>query len=142
MPYAIGIGLAIVTALLCKVAGFDRDRAIYPVILIVIAWYYVLFAVMGGSDRALSLEVLVMLAFTLVAVLGFAFNLWWVAAAMAGHGVFDWFHDRLITNPGVPAWWPAFCLAIDVGLSAWLAWLLLRGRIRSTGSRAESQLAS
>jgi len=25
----------------------------------------------------------------------------------------DAFHDRITTNPGVPAWWPAFCLAYD-----------------------------
>jgi hypothetical protein len=55
MPYAIGIALAILTALLVTTAGFDRDRAVYPTLLIVIASYYVLFAVMGGSVRALSI---------------------------------------------------------------------------------------
>jgi hypothetical protein len=64
MPYAIGIALAILTALLVTTAGFDRDRAIYPTLLIVIASYYVLFAVMGGSIRAISIESAVMLGFT------------------------------------------------------------------------------
>ena len=30
-----------------------------------------------------------------------------VAIALVAHGVFDAFHADLITNPGVPAWWPA-----------------------------------
>jgi hypothetical protein len=47
-------------------------------------------------------------------------------AALAGHGVVDAVHGRLIANAGVPAWWPAWCLAYDVGAAAWLAWLLHR----------------
>ncbi len=36
--------------------------------------------------------------------------------------------DRLIVNPGVPAWWPAFCLAYDGVAATYLAFLLLRPR--------------
>jgi len=32
----------------------------------------------------------------------------------------------LLSNPGVPGWWPAFCLAYDVTAAAYLAWLLKR----------------
>lgn len=128
-PYAIGVVLALLTALFVRSVGFDRDRAVYLTLLIVIASYCVLFAFMGGSVRALSIESVVMLGFALVAVLGFTGNLWWVVAALAGHGVFDFVHSRLISNPGVPAWWRAFCLAFDVCLSAWLAALLVRRRL-------------
>jgi hypothetical protein len=40
---------------------------------------------------------------------------------MMGHGVFDSVHHWFIENPGVPHWWPGFCLAFDVILGAWLA---------------------
>ena len=54
--------------------------------------------------------------------------LWIVAAALAGHGVFDAVHGALVTNPGVPVWWPAFCLAFDVtAASAMLVLLRRRG---------------
>jgi hypothetical protein len=86
---------------------------------------------MGGSAQALGLELIMMVAFTVMAVLGFARNLWWVVAALAAHGLQDGVHDRLIANAGVPAWWPAFCLAIDVAMAAWLAALLLRGQLRA-----------
>jgi hypothetical protein len=85
--------------------------------------YYILFAVMGGSVRALILESIVMSAFVCVAVLGFRLNLWLVVGALAAHGVFDFFHGQFVINPGVPEWWPAFCLAFDVGAAAFLAWL-------------------
>jgi hypothetical protein len=131
MAYAIGIVLALLTALLARPAGFDRDRAVYPTLLIVVASYYVLFAVMGAAGHALLVESIVMIAFAFIAVIGFKLNLWLVVAALAGHGMFDFLHHRLVTNPGVPAWWPAFCLAFDVTLASFLAGHLHRGTILS-----------
>src|SRR5262249_46807163 len=92
----------------------DRDRAFYPTILVVIASYYALFAVMGGSSRALLVESAAISVFLLGAVVGFKRSLWFVVAGLAAHGVFDALHTRLITNPGVPVWWSPFCLAYDV----------------------------
>jgi hypothetical protein len=126
MGYGIGSLLAIFVSLLARSVEFDRDRAFYPTVLIVIASYYVLFAVMGGTVQALIIESSVMTAFLLVAVVGFKFNLWIVVAALVGHGVFDFFHGRIVTNAGVPEWWPAFCLAYDVCAGGCLAWLLRR----------------
>jgi hypothetical protein len=124
LPIAVGIALAIGLAVLATSSGLDRDRAYYPVVLIVIAWYYVLFAVISGSMQALLLESVVMVAFTTVAVIGFRSNLWLAAAGIAAHGVFDSVHDRLIANAGVPGWWPAFCGSIDVAIALYAAWLL------------------
>ena len=45
---------------------------------------------------------------------------------MTARGVFDALHDQVITNPGVPAWWPQFCLSYDVMAAGYLASLLLR----------------
>ena len=50
----------------------DRDRAFYPVVVIVIASYYVLFAVMSGSIHALVLDSLAGEVFLIVAGTGFA----------------------------------------------------------------------
>ena len=129
MGYAIGIVLAFGVALLGRLAGFDRDRAFYSTIAIVVASYYVLFATMAGSTHALLVESAVMAAFVSVAVIGFKRNQWLVAACLAAHGVFDVFHGSLATNAGVPQWWPPFCMAFDVAAAALLAWLLMRGRV-------------
>lgn len=124
---AIGIALGFFSFLLARLSGFDRDRAFYPTLLIVIASYYILFAVIGGSMQALLLESVVTTLFATVAIVGFRMNLWLVVAALAGHGLFDFVHGRLIANPGVPAWWPAFCLAYDLVVAAFFASLLRRG---------------
>ncbi len=106
MEYLIGLMLSLVVAGSATIAGFDRDRAFYPTVLIVIASYYVLFAVMGASGRTLLMEIVAASGFLLFAVLGFRRNLWLVVAAIVGHGIFDFVHHLLIENPGVPRWWP------------------------------------
>ena len=128
MSYLIGVVLAAVVCAFALLAGFDRDRAFYPTLLIVIATYYVLFAAMGNSASALMVESLVAGAFLMLAVAGFKKNLWLVAAALAGHGVFDFFHQEFIQNPGVPKWWPGFCLSFDALAGLFLAVLLVRRR--------------
>jgi hypothetical protein len=129
MDYAIGIALALIVACFGRVTRFDRDRAFYPTMAIIVASYYVLFAVMGGSRHTLVVESIVMIVFVVVAVIGFKFNLWLVVACLAAHGVFDAFHSLVATNPGVPQWWPAFCLTFDAGVAVFLAWLLMRSRL-------------
>jgi hypothetical protein len=127
----IGAFLAFAVGLLATATRLDRDRAFYPTVMIVIASYYVLFAVMGASTHALVLELLVGAVFLVVAVSGFKSSLWVVAFALAAHGIFDLAHGRIISNPGVPGWWPAFCLTYDIAAAAYLAWLLRSGRIRA-----------
>ena len=129
MEYVIGVALALAVSVLATAVGFDRDRAFYPVIAIVIASYYGLFAIMGGSTRTLMAESIVITGFVLISILGFKLNLWLVVAALLAHGVFDFIHAHLISNRGVPAWWPGFCLTYDVAAAGYLAWILRRSRV-------------
>jgi hypothetical protein len=126
VPYVIGIVLSVSVALFARYVGFDRDRAFYPTIMIVIAAYYVLFAVMSGSVQTVVIESVVMTVFAAAAVAGFKSSAWIVVAALAGHGAFDAVHGYVIENAGVPAWWPAWCFSYDVGAAGCLAWLIKR----------------
>jgi hypothetical protein len=127
-----GVLLALAVGLLGTFGRFDRDRAYYPVVTIVIASYYALFAVTGGATQALMLEILAGVLFAIAAVAGFRWTLWIAVGALAAHGIFDFAHAGLIDNPGVPAWWPVFCLAFDVTAAAYLAWRLRTGRLRAS----------
>jgi hypothetical protein len=135
MGAIIGIVVAVLTALLGRVVGFDRDRAFYPTMLIIVASYYVLFAAMGGSTHTLVAESAVMMVFVAAAVAAFRGPLWIAAAGLVGHGVFDLLvHARVIDNRGMPAWWPPFCAAFDIAAGVFLAWLLARARPSIVGS--------
>ena len=133
MSYLIGASLALVIGFGATKIGFDRDRAFYPAVMIVIALLYVLFAVMGGSSRALVVEGVVATAFAAAAVKGFRGSEWLVVAGLAGHGVMDFFHAHIVDNPGVPEYWPGFCGAYDVAAAAVLAWII---KTAERGSRA------
>ncbi len=134
MALLIGILLALAVGLFATGLSLDRDRAFYPVVTIVIASYYALFAVMGASTHTLVLELLVGAVFLAVAVSGFRWSLWAVVVALAAHGVFDLTHDTFIANAGVPHWWPEFCLTFDLTAAIYLAWRLNSGRIRAAVS--------
>jgi hypothetical protein len=102
MEYLIGLILSLGVAGSAAAIGFDRERAFYPTVLIVIASYYVLFAAMEASRRTLIIEIIVAGGFLLVAVLSFRKNFWLIVAALIGHGIFDFIHRFFIDNPSVP----------------------------------------
>ena len=110
LPYVVGIALSLGVAVFARAVRFDRDRAFYPTVLIVIA-----------------------------AVVGFARSGWIVVAGLAAHGVQDAVHGHIIANPGVPTWWPAWCLAYDVGAAGALAWILLREEKRRLKTTVRSR---
>src|SRR6201988_768486 len=111
MEYLIGVILTLAVAAFAFVVGFDRERAFYPTVLIVIASYYALFAVMGASKRTLVIESILAGIFVLFAVLGFKGNYWLVVAALGGHGVFYFVRHYCIDNHRVPHWCPILCSA-------------------------------
>lgn len=135
MSMLIGASLALAVGLLATWIGFDRDRAFYPAVTIVVASYYVLFAVMGGSPQSLLTECAVMAAFLVASLVGFQRTPWLIVAALAGHGVLDLVHPHLIDNPGVPRWWPGFCLAYDLVAAGYLALVLIRSQAVLRGQR-------
>jgi len=127
----VGVLLALSVGLFATAVGLDRDRAFYPVVAIVVASYYALFAVMGASTHALVIECAAGAVFVAAAVAGFRWSLWVAALALAAHGIFDFTHAAVISNPGVPNWWPEFCAAYDVTAALFLGWLLKSGRVRA-----------
>lgn len=124
MEYVLGFIIGGLVSVLASLVGLDKERGFYAVVLIVISSYYVLFAIMGGSAPTILAELLVLGAFALIAFFGFKRSPWFLVAGLSGHGIFDFFHPHLITNPGVPSWWPGFCLAYDITAASYLAWLL------------------
>ena len=128
MEYVIGVVLALAISGGASAIGMDRDRCFYPAVLMVVASYYALFAIMAGSTHALLAEAVPIVLFLLAAVVGFKKALWLVVIGLIGHGLFDLVHGHLITNPGVPVWWPGWCLSYDVTAGVYLAILLKRSK--------------
>jgi hypothetical protein len=120
MPIVVGVLLAIAIAALAKFTRFDEELSFYSTVLVIIASYYVLFAVLGGSGRALVWELVIAVVFSTVAVIGALFLPTLVGIGIIAHGLFDLVHDIIIENSGVPTWWPTFCGSLDVLLGLWV----------------------
>jgi hypothetical protein len=130
IPLTVGATLPIIVGLFATRVGLDRDRAFYPTVMIVIALLYVLFAAIGGSAETLLVETLVAALFIVGAVWGFKSSMWIVSIALASHGLMDLVHGRIISNPGVPDWWPLFCSTYDLATAAYLAMMLMSSSAR------------
>jgi pimeloyl-ACP methyl ester carboxylesterase len=140
MAYLVGAALGLGIGAFATIVGFDRSRSFYPVVLVVVASYYDLFAVIGGSATALAAETLIAAVFLGVAVIGFRTSLWLIVAALVAHGTLDLVHHEVIANPGVPAWWPAFCMTIDLAMAGYLSVQLLRAKVpRAAHGRSSNE---
>ncbi|MFL6760806.1 hypothetical protein [Sphingomonas sp.] len=137
MALLIGMFLALGVGLFAHLVGFDRDRAFYATVLVIVGSYYVLFAVMGGGS-GLTVELLFFAVFAALAVIGFRTSLWVVVAGLAGHGLFDFLRLGVLPGSGVPVWWPGFCGSYDVVAAAGLAVLLLLRKRRTVHAQGDS----
>jgi len=133
LPMVIGVVLAAAVASGARLIGFERDRAFYATVLMVVASYYVLFAVMAGSLAMTAAETALASGFVVLALLGARRSRWYWVLGLALHGVFDVLHPHVLGNTGVPAWWPPFCLAYDLTAAAYLAVMLRGGSLKSAG---------
>jgi hypothetical protein len=134
IPVLIGVLSAVAIAALARSTRFDRDRSFYPTVLVVIAAYYILFAVMGGSRHALVWELVIAVVFSAVAIMGGLHLPVLVGVGIVAHGLFDFVHYMMIMDAGVPDWWPGFCGSLDVVLGLWVIGLSHSGRVFGTAS--------
>ncbi|NUT01277.1 MAG: hypothetical protein HOP96_09900 [Sphingomonas sp.] len=123
MAFLAGIGIAATVGAFARVTGMDRDKAFYSTVLIVVGHYYILFAAMIGS--AVTVEALIFCLFAALAVVGFRFTMWFVAAGLALHGLFDYVRHLFLAGHGAPVWWPDFCMGFDIAAAGVVAGTLI-----------------
>jgi hypothetical protein len=120
VAFIVGVFTAAALIVFGRFTGYEKDKAFFPTLLIVIAFYYVLFAFLDNTVSTIIIELSVAAFFTLLAVWGgFRFPII-VGAGIVLHGLFDFVHGYLYSNSGVPVWWPAFCGSVDVFFGLWV----------------------
>jgi hypothetical protein len=121
MLFAAAIGglLGVVIFLFARWQRYDQESAFYPTVLIVIASYYVLFAIMADNTSALIAQLAIAAVFVVLAVIGRNVDGRIVALGIVLHGLYDFAFHWAGGGGGVPVWWPAFCGTVDlvVGLT-------------------------
>lgn len=81
------------------------------------------------TGRVVISKVLWAIAFSGIALLG---TYRWTPLTGAGlilHGLFDLVHPHIVSNAGVPGWWPLFHIGVDSALGVSVICLSYTGRI-------------
>jgi len=124
---------ATVGVLIITCARFIRaEHWLYSLGLLSLPSIYAFFALQAGEQTVGVKEMIYGVPFV-VAGLVFAFASVRHSAVVVGafwllHGLYDLAHSQLITNTGVPGWYPIFCFAVDAVIGLYLLWLSRRVR--------------
>lgn len=124
----IGVAVGVLTIVSARI--IRGQRWLYAIGLLTLPSLYASFALRAGELAVGIKEMLYGIPFV-AAGLVFAFVSIRQSAVVVGafwilHGVYDLMHSRLITNPGVPGWYPVWCFSVDVVIGSYLLWLSRR----------------
>jgi hypothetical protein len=124
----IGAAVGVLTIVLAR---FIRgERWLYSLGLLALPGIYAFFALQAG-ELAVGVKEMIYGVPFVVAGLVFALVSVRQSAAVVGvfwllHGLYDLAHGQLITNTGVPGWYPIFCFVVDIVIGSYLLWLSRR----------------
>jgi hypothetical protein len=124
----IGAAVGVLTIVIARF--IHGERWLYALGLISLPSIYAFFALQAG-EQAVGVKEMIYGAPFLVAGLFFAFVGVRQSAVVVGvfwllHGLYDLVHSQVITNTGVPGWYPIWCFAVDAVIGLYLLWLSRR----------------
>jgi len=124
----IGAAVGVLTIVFAR---FIRgERWLYALGLLTLPGLYASFALRAG-ETAVSVKEMIYGVPYVVAGLVFALVSVRQSAVVVGvlwllHGLYDLVHSQLITNTGVPGWYPIWCFMVDAVVGSYLLWLSRR----------------
>ena len=121
----IGVAVGVLTIVLARL--IRGQHWLYSIGLLTLPSLYAFFALQAGEQAVGVKEMIYGIPF-IAAGLVFAFVSVRQSAVVVGafwilHGLYDLAHSRLVTNAGVPGWYPVWCFAVDVVIGTYLLWL-------------------
>ena len=117
----LGAVLALLFILFARTRGPQREPFIYSIGLIVAALFYVAFSFTGGTTQWSIIELIGLVAFTLIAVLGLRVSLWFLVIGWASHVWWDVFLHLVREQLFVPDWYPVACISFDLIVAGYIA---------------------
>ena len=118
------IGVIFIAPTIYFIRTKNWDSVAWPLFLVTLPLYYMLFGVLAMDGSAVFYELLYGLPFIVTGLLVWRIRskstLIIVALAWLSHGFYDFFHEDLFINPGVFSWYPAFCAIVDITVGGYL----------------------
>ena len=115
------IGIIFIFPTIYFIRAKNWDSVAWPLFLVTLPVYYMLFGVLVMDGSAVLQELLYGLPFIVTGLLVWRMRsknaLIIVALAWISH---DFYHDHFFQNPGVFSWYPAFCAIVDITVGVYL----------------------
>ena len=124
----MGVAVGVLTIVLARV--IRGQHWVYSLGLLTLPTLYASFALRAGEQAVAVKEMIYGIPFVLggliFAMVNVRYSAVMVGALWILHGLYDLTHSQLITNSGVPDWYPVWCFSVDVVIGAYLLWLSRR----------------
>lgn len=137
MDFLAGVVIVLAFIVFSHALGLHRERALYPMVLLVIALAYVLLAASDDAFGQAMVEAVIASGFLVAAAAGYRGSLWWIVIALISHAAFDVAHAMLWPTAAIPDWYAGFCIAADGALALHLSFLLVTRRVVARARGAE-----
>jgi uncharacterized membrane protein HdeD (DUF308 family) len=117
----VAVGLILVTVILKK---YFTTKLIAAGILIAIAFIYVGFALKENPTSLIMLEISMAVMLFFLAVIGYIQKTALLGYGIIFHGIWDILHHNgWFVHTDVPAYWPVFCMTIDLVYGVYLLYI-------------------
>ena len=120
----IGILLALICIFLAQRFFPNKEYAFWRVSLVIAAFIYVAFALIGQDNAYLPIEFGGVLLYGLFAFLSKKYSLYWLAIGWLFHIGWDMFLHAGPNTPFVPLGYPEACIGFDIIIAAYICWLI------------------
>ena len=125
-PNIIGliIGIVFIAPTIYLIHTKKWDSIAWPMFLVTLPVYYMLFGLLASDGVVIWKEFLYGLPYIITGLVVWRMRspitLVAIALAWISHGLYDFYHDAFFINPGVFAWYPAFCALVDIAVGGYL----------------------
>lgn len=118
------IGVVFIVPTIYLIKNKSWDSAAWPLFLVTLPVYYMLFGVLAMDASVVWKEFLYGLPYIATGLVVWRMRSAWslvvIGLAWLSHGLYDFYHDLFFVNPGVFSWYPAFCALVDIAVAGYL----------------------
>jgi len=109
----LGVTLALLSALILSLLDQPKALDLTSMLLIFIAAPYIGFALMDGRQREIWIEIIAIIVFATLAILGLWMQPIWLVIGLFLHGIWDVIHHPHGIQTQLTSWYPPFCMVYD-----------------------------
>ncbi|MBV6625877.1 MAG: hypothetical protein KI793_23595 [Rivularia sp. (in: Bacteria)] len=122
---AVGVILAGLTILVGEALPFTLPfknyRKFYATALIIAALVYVYFSSLSQNGTWILTEIIGVIIFSIIALLGVKYSFWFLAIGWFIHPIWDLLIDNHSLTIFVPRWYPIICIGYDIVIGSYIA---------------------